>query len=523
MSRSKPNLHIDTKRAAYSPDSPDGEVMPLSSERLREAMRGGSARIETGGQVGRGASGAVRRADASVPRGRRVHRKSFVEKKYDEHEDAMHSYLMGYHEQRSRYDTHLPSLLDVDDERGKIRISECHLGALSKHTISTIPVGSGDDDLDRAMRHGFLFGLYKDVVAGVRSLHDAEVVHCDLKPQNIFLDRHGHAFVGDFGHSIMRREYQERLCDLLDLGGGKQRLVVTSTPMYMSPEDLVAYIVSDLPLDKQAPARTHLQSLEPDAQPRGRSVRGRGRRRVGRGESEPSVHAESDVWALGVILMEQLGDAYKEHLLGQGRSYTTPVPYQNAAADKLADVDGWKKEAEDAKSLVYRYYEEGTDHILPANEAELVLFNLAKWMMGPERARPTIDELSAIFSRLAHRFPMVRANVELSAGGEYVLASLTPLSVSPASTLGGGSAGGAEAEAEGPATALSSTRADSVSGSPGGAEVRASRHFHRASSVSDRGPGLFAMSPGGGTDAARSTGNDVASPVPPVSEIRIII
>lgn len=40
-----------------------------------------------------------------------------------------------------------------------------------------------------------------ELLEGLSQLHDAHILHLDLKPGNILLDAHGHAYLADFGIS----------------------------------------------------------------------------------------------------------------------------------------------------------------------------------------------------------------------------------------------------------------------------------------------------------------------------------
>ena len=43
--------------------------------------------------------------------------------------------------------------------------------------------------------------IVTDVLEGLAQLHALQILHLDLKPGNILLDEHGHAYLGDFGIS----------------------------------------------------------------------------------------------------------------------------------------------------------------------------------------------------------------------------------------------------------------------------------------------------------------------------------
>ena len=47
------------------------------------------------------------------------------------------------------------------------------------------------------------FGIALDVATGLRNLHFDEIVHFDLKPQNVLLDAQMRAYICDFGYATL--------------------------------------------------------------------------------------------------------------------------------------------------------------------------------------------------------------------------------------------------------------------------------------------------------------------------------
>lgn len=76
--------------------------------------------------------------------------------------------------------------------------------------------------------------LASQITEGLSAAHTADVVHCDLKPENVMLSRGGRTIIMDFGIAQTKH-------------GARQNGEMSGTPAYLSPEQLAA-----VPLDGRA-------------------------------------------------------------------------------------------------------------------------------------------------------------------------------------------------------------------------------------------------------------------------------
>jgi serine/threonine-protein kinase len=75
------------------------------------------------------------------------------------------------------------------------------------------------------MAPGRILSMGIKIASAVQAAHDHKVIHRDIKPQNILIDRDGEPYLTDFG-----------LARLLDAPGTTQEGVFLGTPWYASPE-----------------------------------------------------------------------------------------------------------------------------------------------------------------------------------------------------------------------------------------------------------------------------------------------
>jgi len=74
---------------------------------------------------------------------------------------------------------------------------------------------------------------FQEVLSALSRLHGQGIVHRDIKPQNVFVDGHGRAVLGDLG-----------VAKLSSAAGETQKGVVPGTPLYMAPEQSLRFEVS---------------------------------------------------------------------------------------------------------------------------------------------------------------------------------------------------------------------------------------------------------------------------------------
>ncbi|CAK8677764.1 unnamed protein product [Clavelina lepadiformis] len=87
-----------------------------------------------------------------------------------------------------------------------------------------------------------MWRLFREILEGLVHVHQQGMIHRDLKPQNIFLDRNDHVKIGDFGLATARTRDYETPVESLDEVSSKSEGAdsgmtgVVGTALYVAPE-----------------------------------------------------------------------------------------------------------------------------------------------------------------------------------------------------------------------------------------------------------------------------------------------
>ena len=120
---------------------------------------------------------------------------------------------------------HIVRVLDVGDSDGRHWLAmEFVDGTSLEERLTALRAGGGHSGGSRRT----LVQVIAEVADALQHVHDAGILHRDVKPSNILLDRNDHARLSDFG---LARDSSSPT--LTQVG------VVAGTPHYMSPEHLV--------------------------------------------------------------------------------------------------------------------------------------------------------------------------------------------------------------------------------------------------------------------------------------------
>src|SRR5260370_10122973 len=79
-----------------------------------------------------------------------------------------------------------------------------------------------------------VLNIGEQCLAGLATAHNHGVLHCDLKPENLMITRHGLIKILDFGFA--RPAHPESTKDSVDLTGPGSLPTIGGTPVHTAPE-----------------------------------------------------------------------------------------------------------------------------------------------------------------------------------------------------------------------------------------------------------------------------------------------
>ena len=102
---------------------------------------------------------------------------------------------------------------------------------MSKHLVYVMEICAGGDLLNyvrkrRRLKESYAKLIFKQLVEGLAHIHSKNILHWDIKLDNILLDGHGKIKIADFGVSRFVRSPNEKMTEQC------------GTPAYIAPEIL---------------------------------------------------------------------------------------------------------------------------------------------------------------------------------------------------------------------------------------------------------------------------------------------
>lgn len=219
----------DTEATAMlPPENPDNTPTrisgPKSSSLARITTTSGSGRFVSGtvlvdryriiGLLGKGGMGEVYRAE-DMKLGQEVALK-FLPDELNANEDAIRRFHGEVRNARQISHSNVCRVFDIGDADGRHFIS---MEFIEGDDLSSLLTRVGRLPNERAIQ------ISRQLCAGLAAIHKAGILHRDLKPPNIIIDRHGDARITDFGIAAVEAEIEG-----LEVRAG--------TAAYMSPEQI---------------------------------------------------------------------------------------------------------------------------------------------------------------------------------------------------------------------------------------------------------------------------------------------
>ncbi len=76
-----------------------------------------------------------------------------------------------------------------------------------------------------------IISIFKQLLQGVRHIHQSGLIHRDLKPANLFLGQDGRLKIGDFGLAKATHK-EDSVLGLKARNNKKESTLCTGTPLY---------------------------------------------------------------------------------------------------------------------------------------------------------------------------------------------------------------------------------------------------------------------------------------------------
>lgn len=89
---------------------------------------------------------------------------------------------------------------------------------MKKHIVFVMEICAGGDLLNyvwkwRKLKEDIAKFIFKQIIEGIQHIHSMNVIHWDIKLDNILLDGHGNIKIADFGVSRVVKSREEKMVE----------------------------------------------------------------------------------------------------------------------------------------------------------------------------------------------------------------------------------------------------------------------------------------------------------------------
>ncbi|MDF1794941.1 MAG: hypothetical protein P1U63_00240 [Coxiellaceae bacterium] len=389
-----PELEIPT---TSSPDFVPGDSLP--THRARDMHGSGATSVELSSQrLGVGVNGAVNLASVIAAEGV----KGVAVKTCDENEYNLMGKLTSG--QVTKSETHIPTMIggrelepvgrvskgrrhkrgrhkaraEVQPSRYEVLISACEMGSLQQQELQD-KVARGE--LSDAQVQSFHFQVLRDVTTALAHAHALEhedgrgILHLDVKPANVFIDKDGLAYLGDWGHGLACE-------DDGTIALSPDRMIGVGTPYYIPPESAI----------------------------------------TGAADQEITLSGAADMWSLGAMLGEMIGEEVAlvcDKELDEKKNVMAKLFAIGQAAEekmKPENKEQWQAATSDATDQLAALIKDRSAPFDPT-QVKQALKALSVWLTAPEALRPTAEEFLKKLNQLNDFMPQVAVIAHATDGG----------------------------------------------------------------------------------------------------------